>query len=899
MAAPRLRNRTGISCGRYRFILYLATVVMLMQLLVAWSFFSVDTSDGKDVTKRRSSGSSVDDEVLKGERTPLDKEGHLATSVRKHQLKANENSLDSNKLIDNFQISRGNSQFLNQKGRTNQENRLFVDFNKQQQHSNGDNLQQNQHQLSNDGDTADRNNNFQKTRSNSRNVEMHRGNNVGGEIQQDFLARCTISGKDALSALMRAESIQCKQEIADTYCIIEEGIIYPQILPRLCPVPGKPLMQVEFRAERFNPATDKPVRIVFILIVHGRAFRQVRRLFKVLYHVDHYFYIHVDARSDYLYRELNKMSQWYPNVRVAPWRMSTIWGGASLLQMLLKCMSDLLEMKDWHWDFFINLSESDFPIKTNSQLVAFLSLNKNANFLKSHGRDDAKFIRKQGLDRTFLECDNHMWRLGDRRLPKGIAIDGGSDWIALNRHYCEYLTTSDDALISGVKKFYKYTLLPAESFFHTVLENSELCETMVDNNLRVTNWKRKLGCQCQYKHIVDWCGCSPNDFKPEDLQKVKTSRPAFFARKFEPVINQESINQLDSWLYGDYPIGTAGLESYWQNTYHMEDSRSKSDDVSWTYYQAFIRLASESFRASIQSVEYQEGCMFAFNMDPVEVNFFFQSDEFQGMLVMYEGMSRTGQKDWLETWLVPHRQLKIIDPVGPASRLLSMQVSTDYDLKERVFRNFGGLIGPYDDPRVLLRISQGEHQTVTLMWLDPIEQVAEVHDIKLEADAEIAYHKTEFYKPLRPGKWTLKMIYNQRAIAETSFLVLPLAVQNMKTVNEANTWNMHNGPPGGVYTPNEKTYYGFDILSKEAKSAALNLVQENSRKTGFELTEWIDRLVGNSWKVLDTCVTKPMKSIDRTTSCSVVKSCENTHWSSMAPDPKSELGPIKSDGRIR
>lgn len=24
----------------------------------------------------------------------------------------------------------------------------------------------------------------------------------------------------------------------------------------------------------------------------------------------------------------------------------------------------------------------------------------------------------------------------------------------------------------------------------------------VDNNLRVTNWNRKLGCKCQYKHIV-------------------------------------------------------------------------------------------------------------------------------------------------------------------------------------------------------------------------------------------------------------------------------------------------------------------------------------------------------------------------------------------------------------
>lgn len=62
---------------------------------------------------------------------------------------------------------------------------------------------------------------------------------------------------------------------------------------------------------------------------------------------------------------------------------------------------------------------------------------------------------------------------------------------------------------------------PPQSFFHTVLENSPHCDTMVDNNLRITNWNRKLGCKCQYKHIVDWCGCSPNDFKPQDFLRLQ------------------------------------------------------------------------------------------------------------------------------------------------------------------------------------------------------------------------------------------------------------------------------------------------------------------------------------------------------------------------------------------
>ena len=44
-------------------------------------------------------------------------------------------------------------------------------------------------------------------------------------------------------------------------------------------------------------------------------------------------------------------------------RLSTIWGGASLLKMHLTALEDLVAMDDWKWDFFINLSESDYPIK--------------------------------------------------------------------------------------------------------------------------------------------------------------------------------------------------------------------------------------------------------------------------------------------------------------------------------------------------------------------------------------------------------------------------------------------------------------------------------------------------------------------------------------------------------
>lgn len=77
-----------------------------------------------------------------------------------------------------------------------------------------------------------------------------------------------------------------------------------------------------------------------------------------------------------------------------------------------------------------------------------------------------RFIRKQGLDRLFYECDTHMWRLGDRKIPEGVSVDGGSDWFLLNRLFVAYVINSQDDLVANMKRFYAYTLLPAEVSEH-------------------------------------------------------------------------------------------------------------------------------------------------------------------------------------------------------------------------------------------------------------------------------------------------------------------------------------------------------------------------------------------------------------------------------------------------
>ena len=77
---------------------------------------------------------------------------------------------------------------------------------------------------------------------------------------------------------------------------------------------------------------------------------------------------HLPQRSNYLHREVMELARQYDNVRVTPWRMVTIWGGASLLRMYLRSMQDLLEVPGWAWDFFINLSATDYPTRCGAVL---------------------------------------------------------------------------------------------------------------------------------------------------------------------------------------------------------------------------------------------------------------------------------------------------------------------------------------------------------------------------------------------------------------------------------------------------------------------------------------------------------------------------------------------------
>ena len=102
---------------------------------------------------------------------------------------------------------------------------------------------------------------------------------------------------------------------------------------------------------------------------------------------------------------------------------------------------------------------------------------------------------------------------------------------------------------------------------------------------------------------------------------------------------------------------------------------------------------------------------------------------------------------------------------------------------------------------------------------------------------------------------------------------------------------LHNGPLRSAYM--EQSFQSLNpVLSLPISPAHVEQARRNAASAGATLERWLDSLVGGMWTAMDICATGP-------SACPVMQTCNQTAWSSFSPDPKSELGAVKPDGRLR
>ena len=134
-------------------------------------------------------------------------------------------------------------------------------------------------------------------------------------LPSDLQNSCSLVGKkDAISAISRAKTQECKDLLKNITCLQQGGQLYNLDIMNACPIgrdPGRGFQKISY-----DQGEGPNARVVFLMSIHGRAQRQVKRLLKAIYHTDHYFFIHVDSVSlSYLIRrERERKSSFVPRL---------------------------------------------------------------------------------------------------------------------------------------------------------------------------------------------------------------------------------------------------------------------------------------------------------------------------------------------------------------------------------------------------------------------------------------------------------------------------------------------------------------------------------------------------------------------------------------------------------
>jgi hypothetical protein len=135
----------------------------------------------------------------------------------------------------------------------------------------------------------------------------------------------------------------------------------------------------------------KRYKMAYLVMAHDhKGFEQLKKLLQILDDGDAITLIHVDAKahSNSLHTDITRWVELRKELNpecaiyMAKTRFHNVWGHISLVFTQLSGFWELLDMADW--DYIVNLSNYDFPLKRSKQIHQYLSQPKymNKNFVR-------------------------------------------------------------------------------------------------------------------------------------------------------------------------------------------------------------------------------------------------------------------------------------------------------------------------------------------------------------------------------------------------------------------------------------------------------------------------------------------------------------------------------------
>ncbi|MGP1375886.1 MAG: beta-1,6-N-acetylglucosaminyltransferase [Almyronema sp.] len=282
------------------------------------------------------------------------------------------------------------------------------------------------------------------------------------------------------------------------------------------------------------------MRIAYIVLAHKLP-EYIVRLVSTLTTEQSVIYIHIDKRANDTYcKTLSLLSQ-VSNVYFVQSRLSCRWGQFSIVAATLSALQALHSSNN-SFDRVILLSGQDYPIKPIDYIQDFFSRHSQQQFIEYFSlEEENKWSNAVGPFQAerrlaywhFFFRSKHIYVPIKRSLPNALKPYGGSQWWCFTKDFVEYLLQFLAANPEVIRHF-RYTFIPDEAFFQTILLNSPFRDTVTNNSLRYTDWK------------------NPNPFPPRrltlsDFDAVKNSA-ALYARKFDPDVSLDLLEAIDQKL---------------------------------------------------------------------------------------------------------------------------------------------------------------------------------------------------------------------------------------------------------------------------------------------------------------------------------------------------------------
>ncbi|KAM6961204.1 beta-1,3-galactosyl-O-glycosyl-glycoprotein beta-1,6-N-acetylglucosaminyltransferase 3 [Aplochiton taeniatus] len=291
------------------------------------------------------------------------------------------------------------------------------------------------------------------------------------------------------------------------------------------------------------------------MVIHNQI-EMFERLLRAVYAPQNVYCVHVDKKSSEEFKNaVQAIVSCVPNVFVASKLESVVYASWSRVQADLNCMKDLLN-STVRWRYLLNTCGTDFPIKTNLEMVQALKLLKGKNSMESEATSE----HKKGRWQYVHNVTDTVVRTAAHKKPPPIKTPmfSGNAYVVVTRDFVRHVL--ENHAVQDLIEWEKDTYSPDEHLWATLQRmpsvpgsdppDSKYQKSDMNSIARLVKWSYHAGdlkqgapyspCTGDYRRAVCVYGAG-------DLLWL-LQQHHLLANKFDPSVDDVAIRCLESFL---------------------------------------------------------------------------------------------------------------------------------------------------------------------------------------------------------------------------------------------------------------------------------------------------------------------------------------------------------------